>query len=544
MDLEIGATVGDYQVLGILGTGAMGKVYKVRNVLSDRIEALKILLPDLAAQAELADRFVCEIKVQAGLEHPNIAQLRTALRVENRLLMVMELVDGETLAQKLKGGPLRVNQAVDYIGQVLSALEYAHGRGVIHRDIRPANMMLTKAGVVKLMDFGITRAPSDQWLPVNGTTMSSLYYMSPEQIQSPAAADARSDVYSAGVSLYEMVTGKRPFDGSSPAAIKSAHFEATPAPPISLDPRLPQPLSDAILMSMARDPGARFQTAAAFRNALSSAVSPLRAEAVPVAPAATYRLIEPTKPEAPRSKRALWMAAGGVATAAAAIAVIQLAPWRGTGAVSRPEVRVFQQPGGNESALSSASGRRDPLSGELLPEPARPLQPSAAQPPPEVPETKQPPAQRAMAQQLPNPVLPRTRRNVGVSSQVTAVPPQQAPPPQPPGQAAQTPPPAPQGPQQPTSLAAKRQELQTARDKVVNLAARAATIQASLDTLQRSQAASGLGLRADMAEAAHLMNSNLQGAMDAIRANDPTAAETFIARAERQVERLEKFLNH
>src|SRR5437588_6104476 len=143
MNFDIGSTIGDYQIVGILGAGGMGKVYKVRNVISDRAEAMKILLPDLATAPELADRFLREIKLQASLEHPNIASLHTALRVDNQLLMLMEFVDGVTLEQKLKEGPLAVPAAVDYISHVLAALDYAHTRGVIHRDIKPANMMLT-----------------------------------------------------------------------------------------------------------------------------------------------------------------------------------------------------------------------------------------------------------------------------------------------------------------------------------------------------------------------------------------------------------------
>src|SRR5512132_2230408 len=134
MAFNVGETAGDYQIIGILGAGGMGKVYKVRNVISDRIEAMKILLPDLANEPDLADRFMREIKVQASLEHPNIAALHTALRVENQLLMLMEFVEGETLDHKLKSGPLPVAEAVDYIVQVLAALAYAHEHGVIHRD--------------------------------------------------------------------------------------------------------------------------------------------------------------------------------------------------------------------------------------------------------------------------------------------------------------------------------------------------------------------------------------------------------------------------
>src|SRR5580658_5898846 len=291
MELRIGSTIGDYQVVGFLGAGGMGKVYKVRNVISDRVEAMKVLLPDLVAQAELADRFLREIKVQASLEHPNIASLHTAVRVENQLLMLMEFVDGMTLEQRLKDGPLPVSEAVDYIAQVLSALEFAHQHGVIHRDIKPANMMLTPGGVVKLMDFGIAKAATDQRLTMTGTTMGSLYYMSPEQIQGASNIDSRADLYSVGVSLYELVTGKRPFDGDSQFAIMSAHLEKTPVPPVAIDPKLPQALNDAILMSVAKDPGARFQTAGAFRNALGNVA--------PAARPAAQAITEPVPGPAP-----------------------------------------------------------------------------------------------------------------------------------------------------------------------------------------------------------------------------------------------------
>src|SRR5436190_19363162 len=143
MNYEIGSTVGDYQVIGILGAGGMGKVYKVRNVISDRVEAMKLVLPDLANEPELADRFLREIKVQASLEHPNIAALHTAVRVDNQLLMLMEFVEGVTLDQRLKEGVLSPAEGLNYIMQVLAALDYAHARGVVHRDIKPANMILT-----------------------------------------------------------------------------------------------------------------------------------------------------------------------------------------------------------------------------------------------------------------------------------------------------------------------------------------------------------------------------------------------------------------
>src|SRR5215470_12332095 len=140
MSEEVGKHVGDYEILAVLGAGGMGKVYKVRNMISDRVEAMKVLLPDLAGRQELASRFLREIKVLAALNHPNIAALRTALTLDNQLVMIMEFVEGTRLAQRIMQGPIPVANALTHIDQALSALSYAHQQHVIHRDVKPANM--------------------------------------------------------------------------------------------------------------------------------------------------------------------------------------------------------------------------------------------------------------------------------------------------------------------------------------------------------------------------------------------------------------------
>jgi len=210
--MEPSKRIGDYEVLAEIGRGGMGKVFRVRNVLSDRIDAMKVLLPDLVESQELAARFLREIKVLAALNHPHIAALRTALTADNQLVMIMEYVEGQSLAQRLRHGAIPTPQAIAYIDQVLDALDYAHKQHVVHRDIKPANMMVTPAGVVKLMDFGIARAKGDQTLTAVDTTTGSLGYMSPEQVHGKPT-DGRSDLYSVGISLYEMVTGERPSVG-------------------------------------------------------------------------------------------------------------------------------------------------------------------------------------------------------------------------------------------------------------------------------------------------------------------------------------------
>ncbi|HKW56738.1 MAG TPA: protein kinase [Candidatus Acidoferrum sp.] len=272
-EYSIGQRLGDYEILGVLGAGGMGKVYKVRNTISDRVEAMKILLPDLAGQKDLADRFLREIKLLASLSHPNIAALRTALTLDNQLVMILEFVDGVTLSSRLQQGPLPASQAIKYVDQVLAALSYAHKQNIIHRDIKPGNMMLSSDGAVKLMDFGIARSSSDRSLTMTGTTLGSLNYMPPEQVKGEPA-DNRSDLYSLGVSLYELVTGDLPFQATSNYAMMAAHLQEEPKPPSLVRPGLPPQLNEIILMAMAKDPNQRFQSADAFRGALKHVAAP------------------------------------------------------------------------------------------------------------------------------------------------------------------------------------------------------------------------------------------------------------------------------
>jgi eukaryotic-like serine/threonine-protein kinase len=292
--LDVGQTIGDYEILSLLGRGGMGKVFKVRNLISDRIEAMKVLLPDVDSTPDLAERFLREIKLVATLDHPNIAGLRTALRSGNQMLMIMEYIDGQPL-DHLQPHPPDPRRAVHLIIQVLAALSYAHQRGVIHRDVKPSNVLVRPDHTVKLTDFGIASRAGDARLTGPGMALGSLYYMSPEQIKA-FPVDARSDIYSVGVTLYEIVTGRRPLQGDSLFSIMAAHLQQIPVPPIQLAPHIPVELSSIIERALQKSPEDRFQTAEDFRTALSSVYPDLHSREATTAP---YRISSSTSTPQP-----------------------------------------------------------------------------------------------------------------------------------------------------------------------------------------------------------------------------------------------------
>ncbi len=258
-----GDVIGDYRVIGPLGAGGMGTVYRVQHSISDRMEAAKILLPDVSAMAGIDERFLREIKVQASLQHPNIAQLHNAFRSGDRIVMIMELVEGVSLREMTRSGPLAVTRCVPYMAQVLSALQYAHGHGVIHRDIKPSNIVVTPEGKAKLLDFGLAVVPMDRRITQTGAVVGSLPYMSPEQVRGEAV-DARSDIYSLGATFYEIVTGKCPIEGSSVASVLMGHLERRPDAPMHVNAGVPARLSRLISKALEKNVADRFQSAAEF----------------------------------------------------------------------------------------------------------------------------------------------------------------------------------------------------------------------------------------------------------------------------------------
>ena len=267
LSLKAGEKLGDYEVLSALGSGGIGEVYKVRHVISQRIEALKLLRSDRSG-SELSERFLREIRVLASLSHPHIAQLHTAFQVNEQVAMVMEFVEGQDLQWKMRSPwPRRPLEGIDYVRQTLSAQEYAHARGVIHRDIKPSNIVITPDGEAKLLDFGLAMRTADATSTRPGHVLGTLHYMSPEQVRGERV-DARSDIYSTGAMLYEILTGKTPFKGTD-YEIMRCHVSNEPRYPAELNPALTTGFCSTILKAMAKDPAARYQSATEFLADLS-----------------------------------------------------------------------------------------------------------------------------------------------------------------------------------------------------------------------------------------------------------------------------------
>ena len=268
MAFNVGELVGDYEVIGTLGAGGIGQVYQVRHAISQRVEAMKVLL-SVQTGDEVADRFLREIRLLASLDHPNIAALHTAFRHNGEMIMIMEFVEGMTLRGKLGSGSIMMSQSLDYMRQVLSGLSFAHTKGIVHRDIKPSNIMVTAHDRIKLLDFGLAFQGLGSDITRTGLILGSLHYMSPEQVMGERV-DHRSDIYSVGVTLYQLLTGRAPIDGSSEFAIASGHLKDIPPDPATINPNIPPKLSAIVMKSMAKSPDDRFQTAERFLEELGS----------------------------------------------------------------------------------------------------------------------------------------------------------------------------------------------------------------------------------------------------------------------------------
>ena len=272
MSLRVGTALGPYEILALLGAGGMGEVYRARDVRLKRTVAIKVLSAREAQGSEANQRFDREAKTISSLNHPNICHLYDVGTQDGISYLVMEYLEGETIADRLRKGRLPLDQVLAYGISISDALENAHRHGVIHRDLKPGNMMLTKTGL-KLMDFGLAKFVAP---PVSATTstlgivqdpltgkgamLGTLQYMSPEQVEG-READRRSDIFSLGAVLYEMVTGKRAFEGNNTPSVIAAVLEKEPTPMQSFQPLTPPALDHAVTTCLAKDPEARWQTA-------------------------------------------------------------------------------------------------------------------------------------------------------------------------------------------------------------------------------------------------------------------------------------------
>jgi len=269
----IGAEIGTYKILEKIGQGGMGVVYRGVDTGLDRPVAIKVLNPDLAHDPELVQRFQSEARAQANLNHPNIATLYAFLQFQGQCLIVMEFLQGETFEQLLLDrGKIPWKGAVSLTRQSLQGLGFAHDKGIVHRDIKPGNLMLTSGGIVKVMDFGIAKALANTVHTGTGVRIGTARYMSPEQIRGQQV-DARSDIYSLGITLYQLLTGDIPFHADSDFDLMSAHVNTPPPVFTNQHKDIPKGIEACVMKTLAKDPSGRFQSAEEFGSALEMAAA-------------------------------------------------------------------------------------------------------------------------------------------------------------------------------------------------------------------------------------------------------------------------------
>lgn len=272
---------GRYQLLDVIGEGGMATVRKARDTALGRVVAVKVLRPQYASDAEFRERFRREAQSAAALSHPNIVNVYDVGQHDGANYIVMELVDGRPLSEIIATeGRISVDRAIDYGLGILDALEHAHANGVIHRDIKPHNILITRDGRVKVADFGIARAASASALTETGKVMGTVNYTSPEQARGDAAT-AQSDLYSTGLVLYEMLCGRPPFQGDTPVSVALKHVQEEPTPLSDICPSVPRNVERVIMKALMKKPDDRWRTARAFRNALAAAKGAIPPGGVP-----------------------------------------------------------------------------------------------------------------------------------------------------------------------------------------------------------------------------------------------------------------------
>jgi Tol biopolymer transport system component len=358
--LSAGSRLGPYEIVSPLGAGGMGEVYRARDTRLERTVAIKVLPAHLSSSPESRQRFEREAKTISQLSHPHICALHDVGREGETEYLVMEYLEGETLADRLLKGPLPREQTLRYGIQIADALDKAHRQGIVHRDLKPGNVMITKAGV-KLLDFGLAKAmtpgspkssltalPTQHALTQEGTILGTFQYMAPEQLEG-READARTDIFAFGCVLYEMATGKKAFSGATQASLISSILRDEPAPISQVQPMSPRALDRVVQKSLAKDPEDRWQNAADLGSELKW-IAEARSQADVSAPVVS------------RGRRRTWVL-GAAAIPVAALLVLlgyQLRPVR-PGPVVRSSLGLpagLQFDGENNAVALSRDGRR------------------------------------------------------------------------------------------------------------------------------------------------------------------------------------------
>ncbi len=358
---------GRYEILELLGEGGMARVYRARDRHLGREVAVKVLLESVARDPDLCERFRREARSAAALAHPNIVQVFDFLETAEGTFLIMELVRGRDLRTCLQqDGPFPVAEAARLANGILAALDHAHRKGLIHRDISARNILIDEAGTVRVSDFGIARAVGDRTLTRTGEMLGSVQYISPEQARGDQA-DAEADLYGVGVLLYEMLTGELPFTADSPVQLALKHINEEPEPPSWRRPGLPPALDSLILKALQKEPADRFPSAAEMAQALRQAVSGGGVERTLVRPESSARRHEPepAPPEpvvAPRRPGVLWFLVG-----TAVLALLAGLGW----ALLRPVERV-QTPNLVGLRLQEARSRAEELGLDLRIQEQRP----------------------------------------------------------------------------------------------------------------------------------------------------------------------------
>ena len=359
MPLAVGDRIGRYEILAPLGVGGMGEVYYARDPQLDRAVAIKILTSSRATGPQL-ERFQREARAVARITHPHICTIYDVGQFDGVPFLVMELLEGETLAERLEHGPLPIDRALISAGQIAEALDAAHRKGVIHRDLKPSNVMVTASGV-KLLDFGLAklreiegaetleRSTKSLRLTEQGTVLGTIPYMAPEQVEG-READARTDVFALGVILYEMTTGRPPFEARSPASVLASILTHDPQPLSSLRPGVPAGVDRVVKKCLAKDPDERWQSAADLNAALQwsredSASAHGPPHAIDKRRYFSRRVLAALVVVAAVAAAAMWMLSGRVAS--------------GTGARAGPAVHSGHVPDRNCVRRPLRPGRRD-----------------------------------------------------------------------------------------------------------------------------------------------------------------------------------------